>query len=109
VPKPKRVFAIDTASDLDGLLAFLADYPMAQAYLLHPGRQREQRSGVTIAPLAETLASLDSLLAKPAAQPLTRWRRIRRAALVERRNGAGGMGSRLGFPSRSATFRITPP
>lgn len=55
--------------DLDGLLAFLADYPMAQAHLLHPGRQREHRRGVTIAPLTETLAGLDSLLARPAARP----------------------------------------
>jgi hypothetical protein len=39
-----------------------SDYPMAKTYLLHPGRRRETQRGVTIAPLADTLAELDLVL-----------------------------------------------
>lgn len=62
-------------SDLDGPRAFLADYPMAQAYLLHAGSRSEQVGGVKIAPLAETLGRLDELLRN---EPVRAARRKRR-------------------------------
>jgi uncharacterized protein len=49
--------------DLDGLLAFLADYPMAKAFLVHPGTRREHLRGVEVMPIPIMLGTLDALLA----------------------------------------------
>ena len=48
--------------DLEPLLAFREDYPMARAFFLHPGTKREHYRGVEIVPLSHALKHLDELL-----------------------------------------------
>jgi predicted AAA+ superfamily ATPase len=48
--------------DLESLLAFRADYPMARAYFVHPGPRRTHRQGVEILPIAQALGNLHEIL-----------------------------------------------
>ncbi|MFQ5503674.1 MAG: ATP-binding protein [Planctomycetota bacterium] len=50
------------AADLRGLSAFLADYPMARALLLHGGSRRMVEGGVELVPLEEGLRALPDYL-----------------------------------------------
>jgi predicted AAA+ superfamily ATPase len=66
---PRGIVAIEvksrrrlTGHDLRGLRAFLADYPMAKAYVLYGGDQRLHLDGITAQPIAEALRRLPELL-----------------------------------------------
>jgi predicted AAA+ superfamily ATPase len=48
--------------DLRGLRAFLADYPMAKAYLLYGGEQTAYFDNITALPVADAIRSLGDLL-----------------------------------------------
>lgn len=50
------------SSDLIGLKTFLADYPMAKAYLIYGGEMKKYKKGVEIWPIAEALKSLPEIL-----------------------------------------------
>ena len=51
-----------SGSDFSGLRAFLADYPMAKAYLLYGGSRRRREGPVDLVPLQEALPRLPELL-----------------------------------------------
>lgn len=55
--------------DLAGLLAFRADYPMAQTFLVHSGTQRGHDRGIEIWPMADALKQLHEIL-RPAPNPI---------------------------------------
>lgn len=48
--------------DLEGLRSFRDDYPMARAWLLHPGTVRRHESGIEVLPIAEVLPQLAEML-----------------------------------------------
>jgi hypothetical protein len=62
LPLPK-IYARWTASLLGGLKSFLADYPMANAFLIYMGGRRMYEEGIQIVPAPEILAQLRTLLA----------------------------------------------
>jgi predicted AAA+ superfamily ATPase len=48
--------------DLESLVAFRADYPMARAFFVHPGTKRAHLRGVEIVPMTHALKHLNELL-----------------------------------------------
>ena len=58
----KRTARLST-SLLSGLKSFLADYPMAKAYLVYMGDRRLYEDGIELIPVRETLKQLRTLLA----------------------------------------------
>jgi hypothetical protein len=61
--------------DLGGLREFLADYPIARAYLLHGGAQRLKFGAIEVLPLAEALKDCVTLIetkSKPQKKPRRR-------------------------------------
>ncbi len=66
---PSGLIAIEVKSssrfrdgDAVGLRHFLADYPVARAFLVHGGGGREHHAGIDAVPAAEFLATLDATL-----------------------------------------------
>ncbi|MCI5065419.1 AAA family ATPase [bacterium] len=57
----KRASQIRKA-DLNGLQAFREDYPMAKAYLLFGGAQREYRDGIELIPYQEAIQELSQMV-----------------------------------------------
>ena len=51
-----------TSAMLRGLKSFLADYPMAKAYLVYAGNRRMYDDKITIVPILETLKNLKAFL-----------------------------------------------
>jgi len=51
-----------TSAMLRGLKSFLADYPMAKAYLVYAGNRRMYEDKITIVPILETLKNLKAFL-----------------------------------------------
>ncbi len=51
--------------DLESLLAFREDYPMAKTFFVHSGTQRAHHQGIEILPISFALARLDELLGAP--------------------------------------------
>jgi predicted AAA+ superfamily ATPase len=52
-----------TSAMLGGLKSFLADYPVAKAYLVYTGNRRMYDGKIEIIPVLETLKNLPALLA----------------------------------------------
>ena len=56
-----------TSAMLRGLKSFLADYPMAKAYLVYAGNRRMYEDKITIVPILETLKNLKAFLSNTVA------------------------------------------